>query len=161
VERQVNLRTVVSACCSRTKRTSSSAHWTLTCSRHDIAEKILNWFMITITHTNCFVKCTIDKTEILLKVPLNTITQLYNINILNSSYVSLLSKPKWDPCAHFLIDGYDQKTSVDIATTHSCLSNSMCSLQTAIKPINFILILNSRELITLYWIIHYTWYFII
>ena len=26
------------ACWSRTKRTSSSAHWKLTCSRHDIAE---------------------------------------------------------------------------------------------------------------------------
>jgi len=27
-----------SACWSRTKRTSSSSHWKLTCSRHDIAE---------------------------------------------------------------------------------------------------------------------------
>ena len=27
----------------RTKRTSSSSYWKLTCSRHDIAEKLLNW----------------------------------------------------------------------------------------------------------------------
>ena len=26
------------ACCSSTKRTSSSSYWKLTCSRHDIAE---------------------------------------------------------------------------------------------------------------------------
>ena len=32
-----------SVCCSRTKRTSSSSHWKLTCSRHDIAEKFLSW----------------------------------------------------------------------------------------------------------------------
>jgi hypothetical protein len=32
-----------SACWSRTKWTSSSYHWKLTCSRHDIAEKLLNW----------------------------------------------------------------------------------------------------------------------
>jgi hypothetical protein len=32
-----------SACWSRTKRTSSSSLWKLTCSRHDIAEKLLNW----------------------------------------------------------------------------------------------------------------------
>jgi len=32
-----------SACWSSTKRTSSSSHWKLTCSRHDIAEKLLNW----------------------------------------------------------------------------------------------------------------------
>jgi len=32
-----------SACWSRTKRTSSSSLWKLTCSRHDIAEKLPNW----------------------------------------------------------------------------------------------------------------------
>jgi hypothetical protein len=32
-----------SACSSCTKRTSSSSHWILTCSRHDIAEKFRNW----------------------------------------------------------------------------------------------------------------------
>jgi hypothetical protein len=31
-----------SACWSSTKRTSSSSHWSLTCSRHDIDEKLLN-----------------------------------------------------------------------------------------------------------------------
>ena len=30
-----------SVCWSSTKRTSSSSHWKLTCSRHDIAEKLL------------------------------------------------------------------------------------------------------------------------
>jgi hypothetical protein len=29
--------------CSRTKRSSSSSHWKLSCSRHDIAEKLLSW----------------------------------------------------------------------------------------------------------------------
>jgi hypothetical protein len=33
----------LTACWSRTKRTSSSSHWKLTCSRHDIAEKLLIW----------------------------------------------------------------------------------------------------------------------
>jgi hypothetical protein len=32
-----------SACWSRTKRTSSSSHCKLKCSRHDIGEKLLNW----------------------------------------------------------------------------------------------------------------------
>ena len=32
-----------SACWSRTKRTSSSFHWKLICSRHNIAAKIPNW----------------------------------------------------------------------------------------------------------------------
>jgi hypothetical protein len=32
-----------SACWSSTKRTSSSSHWKLTCSRHDITKKLLNW----------------------------------------------------------------------------------------------------------------------
>jgi hypothetical protein len=32
-----------SVCWSSTKRTSSSSHWKLTCSRYDIAEKLLNW----------------------------------------------------------------------------------------------------------------------
>jgi len=32
-----------SACWSSTKRTLSSSHWKLTCSRHDIAENLLNW----------------------------------------------------------------------------------------------------------------------
>ena len=31
------------ACWSRTKRTSSSSHWKLTCFRHSIAEKLMNW----------------------------------------------------------------------------------------------------------------------
>jgi hypothetical protein len=31
------------ACWSSTKQTSSSFHWKLTCSRHDIAEKLLGW----------------------------------------------------------------------------------------------------------------------
>jgi hypothetical protein len=33
----------ISACWSRTKQISSSFHWKLTCSRHDIAKKLLNW----------------------------------------------------------------------------------------------------------------------
>ena len=32
-----------SVCWSSTKWTSSSSHWKLTCSRHNIAEKLLNW----------------------------------------------------------------------------------------------------------------------
>jgi hypothetical protein len=40
-----------SACWSSTKRTSSSYHWKLTCSRHDIAEKLLNLRLTTITHS--------------------------------------------------------------------------------------------------------------
>jgi hypothetical protein len=32
-----------SAFWSRRKRTSSSFHWKWTCSRHDIAKKLLNW----------------------------------------------------------------------------------------------------------------------
>jgi hypothetical protein len=32
-----------SACWSSAKRTSSSFHWKLACSRHDIAEKLVNW----------------------------------------------------------------------------------------------------------------------
>jgi hypothetical protein len=37
-----------SACWSSTKRTLSSSHWKLTCSRHDITEKLLNWCWTTI-----------------------------------------------------------------------------------------------------------------
>ena len=40
-----------SACWSRTKRTSSSSHWILTWSHHDIAENFLNWRLTTITHS--------------------------------------------------------------------------------------------------------------
>ena len=32
-----------SVCWSSTKRTPSSSHWKLTCSRHDIADKLVNW----------------------------------------------------------------------------------------------------------------------
>ena len=32
-----------SACWPRIKRTSTSSHWKLTCSRHDIAEKLMSW----------------------------------------------------------------------------------------------------------------------
>jgi hypothetical protein len=32
-----------SACWSRTKQTTSLSHWKLTCSGHNIAEKLLNW----------------------------------------------------------------------------------------------------------------------
>jgi hypothetical protein len=32
-----------SACWSSTKRITTTSHWKLTCSRHDIAEKLLNW----------------------------------------------------------------------------------------------------------------------
>ena len=39
-----------SACWFRTTRTSSSFHWKLT--RHDIAEKFLNWRLTTITHSS-------------------------------------------------------------------------------------------------------------
>ena len=38
-----------SACWSGTKQTSSSSHWKLTCSHHDLAEKLLNWRWTTIT----------------------------------------------------------------------------------------------------------------
>jgi hypothetical protein len=60
VERQVYPLTVVqwsstiksnSACWSSTKRTSSSSHRKLTCSRHDIAAKLLNWREAKITHS--------------------------------------------------------------------------------------------------------------
>jgi hypothetical protein len=33
----------IAACWSSTMQTSSSSHWKLTCSCHDIAEKLLNW----------------------------------------------------------------------------------------------------------------------
>ena len=36
---------------SSTKRTSSSFHWKLTYSRHDIAEKLLSWRKVIITHS--------------------------------------------------------------------------------------------------------------
>ena len=39
-----------SACWSRKKRTSSSSHCKLTCSRHDIAEKLLTWRWTKLTH---------------------------------------------------------------------------------------------------------------
>ena len=38
-----------SVCWSSTKRTSSSSHRKLSCSRHDIAEKLLSWNESTIT----------------------------------------------------------------------------------------------------------------
>ena len=38
-------------CWSSTKLTSSLFHWKLTCSRHDIAEKLLSWHWTTITHS--------------------------------------------------------------------------------------------------------------
>ena len=38
------------ACWCRTNLTSSSSHWRLTCSRRDIAEKLLSWHLTTITH---------------------------------------------------------------------------------------------------------------
>ena len=41
-----------------TKRISSSSHWKLTCSRHDIAEKLPSWRQTTITHyTHARVRC--------------------------------------------------------------------------------------------------------
>jgi len=40
-----------STCWSRTKRTSSSSPWKLTCYRHDIAENLLNWRKTTITQS--------------------------------------------------------------------------------------------------------------
>jgi len=40
-----------SACWSETKRISSSFHWKLTCSRHDMAENSLGWRKTTITHS--------------------------------------------------------------------------------------------------------------
>jgi hypothetical protein len=40
-----------SVCWSRTKRSSSSSNWKLTCSRHNIAEKVLNWRYVTITRS--------------------------------------------------------------------------------------------------------------
>ena len=40
---------------------SSSSHWKLTCSRHDIAEKLLSWHSTAITHYN---KTYLDKTKI-------------------------------------------------------------------------------------------------
>ena len=43
-----------SAWWSRTKRTSSS-HWKLTCSCHDIGEKLLNWHWTTITPSEQFL----------------------------------------------------------------------------------------------------------
>ena len=39
------------ACWYSTNWTSSSYHWTLICSRHDIAEKLLSWHYTTITHS--------------------------------------------------------------------------------------------------------------
>jgi hypothetical protein len=46
-----------SACWSRTKWTSSSSHWKLTCSHHDIAEKLLNWHW---NNNHSLTKLTID-----------------------------------------------------------------------------------------------------
>ena len=40
-----------SACLSSTKRTSSLSHWKITYSRHDVAEKLLNWRYTTIMHS--------------------------------------------------------------------------------------------------------------
>jgi hypothetical protein len=40
-----------SACTSKTKRTSSSSHWKLTCSCHDITEKLPSLRYTTITHS--------------------------------------------------------------------------------------------------------------
>ena len=40
-----------SACWFSTKWTWTCSHWKLTCSRHDIAEKFLNWHWATITHS--------------------------------------------------------------------------------------------------------------
>ena len=37
------IKKINEACWSSTKQTSSSSHWKLTCSRHDIAEKLLRW----------------------------------------------------------------------------------------------------------------------
>jgi hypothetical protein len=46
------------ACWSSTKQTSSSSsHWKLTFSRHDIVEKLLSRHWITITHSSIY-KCT-------------------------------------------------------------------------------------------------------
>jgi hypothetical protein len=42
---QIQLR-----CWFSTKRTWSSSPWKLTCSRHDIVEKLLSWLWTTITH---------------------------------------------------------------------------------------------------------------
>jgi hypothetical protein len=36
---------------SSTKRTSSSSHWTSTCPRHNIAERLVNWRYTPITHS--------------------------------------------------------------------------------------------------------------
>jgi hypothetical protein len=38
-------------CWSSTKWTSSSFHWKLACSHHDIAEQLLSWYLSTITHS--------------------------------------------------------------------------------------------------------------
>jgi hypothetical protein len=51
------------ACWSSTKRTSSSSHWKLTCSRHDIAgKKLLNWefhrFGLTRPELEATIYCT-------------------------------------------------------------------------------------------------------
>jgi hypothetical protein len=43
---ELALKKINSACWSRTKHTSSSSHWKLTCSRHDIAEKLLNLLIV-------------------------------------------------------------------------------------------------------------------
>ena len=40
----------------RTKRTSASSHWNITCSRHDIDEQFLVWRLsnnYSLTHSNC------------------------------------------------------------------------------------------------------------
>jgi hypothetical protein len=54
------------SCWSRTKRTSSWFHWQLTCSRHEIAAKLMNWRYTTITHLMLYSSSTTqeDKTEI-------------------------------------------------------------------------------------------------
>jgi len=42
---------------SSTKPTSSSSHQNCSCSRHDMAEKLLAWHQITITHSPNHISC--------------------------------------------------------------------------------------------------------
>jgi hypothetical protein len=47
-----------SACWSRTKQTSSSFHWHLACSRHDIAEQLLSWWLFFVVNRDFTLRWT-------------------------------------------------------------------------------------------------------
>jgi hypothetical protein len=69
---------------SSTKRTSSSSHGKLTCSRHDIAEKLLNWRLTTIAHS---ITRKISM-ELVLSLLYSRIAIFWRLHRINTSIVS-------------------------------------------------------------------------